>query len=78
MDLYTSKKSLRIGLLVRMTGISVIFVIVAVLSLAYISIKDVQTSSLETAVIMGTEKLNSDMLLFEDWLEKEYGQLNLT
>jgi len=77
MDIINSKKSLRVGLLVKMTGISVIFVIAAVLALAYISIKDVQTSSLETAVIMGKQKLNSDMLIFENRLDNEYGQLSL-
>jgi len=76
-DVLSSKKGLRIGLLIKMTGISVIFVILSVLAFSYSSIKDVQTSSLQTAVIMGKEKLNSDMLILESRLDSEYGQLSL-
>jgi len=71
------KKGLHISLLVKMTGISVVFVIFAILAFSYISISAVQTASLETAVMMGTDKLNSDMLIFETRLNNDYGQLSL-
>jgi len=71
------KKGLRISLLVKMTGISVIFVMLAILAFSYISIQAVETASQETAVMMGTDKLNSDMIIFETRLNNEYGQLSL-
>jgi len=71
------KKGLHISLLVKMTGISVVFVIFAILAFSYISISAVQAASLETAVMMGTDKLNSDMLIFETRLNNDYGQLSL-
>ena len=73
----SQKKGIHIGLLVKMTGISVIFVMLAILAFSYISINAVQTASLETAVMMGTDKLNSDMLIFETRLGNDYGQLSL-
>jgi len=72
-----TKKGLHISLLIKMTGISVIFVILAILAFSFISIQAVQTASLETAVMMGTDKLNSDMIIFKDRLDREYGQLSL-
>jgi len=77
MDRTSPKKGLHISLLVKMTSISVIFVFLAVLVFSYISIKAVQTASLETAVLMGIEKLNSDMLIFETRLGNDYGRLSL-
>jgi len=77
MDVLNSKKGLRVSLLIRMTGISVIFVILSVLAFSFVSIKDVETSSLETAVIIGKQKLYSDMLILENRLQSEYGQLSL-
>jgi methyl-accepting chemotaxis protein/ActR/RegA family two-component response regulator len=73
----SQKKGLHISLLVKMTGISVIFVMLAILAFSYISINAVQTASLETAVMMGKDKLSSDMLIFETRLSNEYGQLSL-
>jgi len=77
MNMKDSKRGLRIGLLIKMTGISVIFVILAILAFSFISIRAMETASLATAVIMGTDKLNSDMIIFSSMLESEYGQLSL-
>jgi methyl-accepting chemotaxis protein len=72
-----TKKGFHIGLLIKITGISVIFVLLAILAFSIISIQAIQTSSLEAAVMMGTDKLKSDMLIFEDIIRREYGQLSL-
>jgi methyl-accepting chemotaxis protein len=73
----SAKKTLRIGLLIKMLSVSVIFLLLAILVFSFISIRAVQTASLETAVMMGTDKLGTDMLLFETRLKSEYGQLSL-
>jgi methyl-accepting chemotaxis protein len=41
------------------------------------SVRSVQTSSRETAVLMGTNKLSSDFLHFDERIAREYGQLRL-
>jgi methyl-accepting chemotaxis protein len=71
------KKSMRIGLLVKLSTISITFVLLAISIFSFISISSVRTSSLETAVIMGKEKLSSDMVHFSHMLGMEFGQLSL-
>ncbi|MDR0473833.1 MAG: methyl-accepting chemotaxis protein, partial [Treponema sp.] len=71
------KKALRVSLLVKIPGVAVIFVFLAILIFSFTSIKSIQKSSLETAVLMGIDKLKSDMFIFENRLKSEYGQLSL-
>jgi len=70
-------KSGRIGLLIKLSGISLAFVLLAISIFSVISIRSVRTSSLETAVIMGKEKLANDMIHFVRIISTEYGQLSL-
>jgi methyl-accepting chemotaxis protein len=73
----TEKKSRNIGLLIKLSSISITFVLLAVMIFSIISIRSVQTSSLETAVIMGKNKLSGDMVHFAHRLLIEHGQLSL-
>ena len=67
----------RISLLVKLTGISAIFILVALVVFSIFSIQSVRTSSRETAVLMGQNKLSSDSIHFEERISGEYGQLSL-
>jgi methyl-accepting chemotaxis protein len=71
------KKSIRIGLLIKLSTISITFVLLAISIFSFISISSVRESSLETAVIMGKEKLSSDMVHFAHMVGMEFGQLSL-
>jgi methyl-accepting chemotaxis protein len=73
----SGKKGIRIGLLVKLLSISVAFVLLAVTIFSIISIRSVGTSSIETAVIMGKDKLVSVMKNFTHRMLLEYGQLSL-
>ena len=73
----STKNSLRIGLLIKLSSISLTFIILAILVFSYISIRSIQTSSMETAVIMGKDKLSGDMVLLAHRLLLEYGKLSL-
>jgi methyl-accepting chemotaxis protein len=72
------RKTKRIGLLIKLSSISIAFVLLAILIFLVISINSVEKSSLHTAVIMGKNKLTSDMVHFAYRLSNEYGQLKLT
>ena len=67
----------RIGLLVKLSGISVIFVFMAISVFAFISIRSVQKSSLETAVIMGERRLSDNLIIFHFSVRDRYGNLHL-
>jgi methyl-accepting chemotaxis protein len=60
-----------------LTGITVVFLVLAISILSVISIRSVRTSSLKTAVIMGKDKLANDMIHFAHRVSLEYGQLSL-
>jgi len=72
------RKTRRIGLLIKLSIISIAFVLLAILIFLVISINSVEKSSLHTAVIMGKNKLTSDMVHFKYRLLNEYGQLKLS
>ena len=69
------KKS--IGLLVKISGVSSVFVLLAILVLAVISIFAMETLSLETAILMGKYKLRGDMSSFRYIISQEYGHLSI-
>ena len=71
-----SKKESK-GLLIKMVGTSSIFVLLAVVVLAVLSVIVMKNLSLETAIIMGKEKLKGDMASFKSRLDREYGRLYL-
>jgi len=72
-----AKSSLHIGLLLKLSSISITFIILAIFAFSYISISSIRKSSLETAVIMGKDKLAGDMVLLAHRLLTDYGNLTL-
>jgi methyl-accepting chemotaxis protein len=72
-----AKKTVHVGLLIKLSSISIAFILLAISIFSVISVRSVQTSSLETAVFMGKNKLTSDMIYFAHKFSLEYGQLSL-
>jgi len=72
-----ARKAGHVGLLIKLSSISIAFILLAISILSYISIRSVQASSLETAVLMGKNKLTGDIVHFAHRLSTEYGQLSL-
>ncbi|MDR2861221.1 MAG: methyl-accepting chemotaxis protein, partial [Syntrophobacterales bacterium] len=73
----SGSKGLRIGLLVKIAGISSLFVLLAILVLAVFSVMTIQKYSLKSAVVMAENKVKGDMASFEYMLSHEYGVLSL-
>ena len=71
------KAKKRIGLLFKMVGISSALMLTAILVLAFVSIRSVETSSLNTAIHMGNYKLAGDIATFQYKIAQEHGQLRL-
>jgi methyl-accepting chemotaxis protein len=67
----------RIGLKQKLSIISITFMVLAIAVFSYMSIHSIQKSSLETAVLMGKNKLSGDIIHFEHRLDNEHGQLSL-
>jgi len=75
-----NKSKKRKNLLVKMTGISgitALFLFVAIVIFSVISVVSVRSSSMETAVSMGKDKLMVNMMYLEDMISNEYGALSL-
>ncbi|MDR2575390.1 MAG: methyl-accepting chemotaxis protein [Treponema sp.] len=72
-----ANKPKRIGLMLKLSGISIAFMLLAMSIFSVISVRSVQESSLETAVIMGKTKLTNDMIHFAQRISLEFGQLSL-
>jgi methyl-accepting chemotaxis protein len=71
------KKFGRVGLQFKLSSISITFMLLAIIIFSIISVRAIQESSLETAVIMGENKLASDMTHFAYRMDIEYGQLSI-
>ena len=65
------------GLLLKITGISSIFVVVAIIVMAVLSIVFMESLSLEIAINMGDNKLRGDMRSFNFALSEKHGILHL-
>ena len=65
------------SLLLKMAGISSALLVMAIAVLAILSIYSVQTSSFDTAMLMGKKKLTGDMASLQYEIGKEYGQITL-
>ena len=76
-DNQNSKKARHIGLNTKISGTFTIFILLALTVFSIVSVRSVHKSSLETAAIMGNNKLSSDFLYFEYTLNDEYGQLSI-
>ena len=70
-------KNKKSSLIVKLSSISTLFILGAIVIFSVISIRSVQKTSTETAVIMGMNKLIGDMIHFESMIFNEYGQLSL-
>jgi len=77
MSVKNGKKSIHIGLLIKLSSISIAFVLLAIAIFSIVSINSVQSSGEEIALIMGERKLASDMVHFESKVLLEFGQLSL-
>jgi len=78
MDAITNaKKGIRINIGLKISGITIFFVLLAVVALTIFSISSMQSLSLETAVTMGKGKIKSDMVFFESMVKQDYGELRL-
>ena len=62
---------------IKLSIISTVFILLAITIFSIISVNSVSTSSLETAIIMGNDKLSSDLIHFENRIFNEYGRLRL-
>jgi len=75
--LINEKKRGRIGILIKISSITAVFVLLAILVLAILSINTMESVSLQAAVLMGKEKLKGDIASFQLNLDLEYGTLRL-
>jgi methyl-accepting chemotaxis protein len=71
------EKIVRFGLNIKLLSIAVSFMLLAIVIFSVISVRAIRQSSLETAVVMGKNKLEGDMALFGHRMQVEYGQLTL-
>jgi len=71
------KRKWRVGILIKISGITAFFVLSAILVLSIISINNMEIVSFQTAEIMGKEKLRGDISSFVLMIEHEYGNLRL-
>jgi len=72
-----NKNTMRFGLNIKLLSIAITFMLLAIAIFSVISIRAIQKASLETAVIMGKNKLAGDMVHFEYKINLDYGQLFL-
>ena len=71
------KKGKQVSLSIKLSGIFTVFILLAITGFSIVSIRSLETSSLEIAVTVGNEKLSGDLIHFEERLSAEYGQLSL-
>jgi len=71
------KKKVRVSIQVKISGISIVFVLLTVIVLAFFSVSSMQEVSLKTALLMGKEKVKGDIEIFKIMLMQEYGELRL-
>jgi methyl-accepting chemotaxis protein len=67
-----------ISILVKIAGLSSVFVLMAVLALAFVSVSSMNSICREAALIMAGNKVRGDIASFQYILEHEYGALSLT
>jgi methyl-accepting chemotaxis protein/ActR/RegA family two-component response regulator len=72
-----NKNTMRFGLNIKLLSIAITFMVLAIVIFTIISIRAIKGSSLETAVIMGKNKLAGDILFFQQRIQLEYGRLSL-
>ena len=70
------KKGLRVGLLIKVSGISSLFVLLSTVVLAIVSVAFMNSLGLKTAEVMATTKIKGDIKSFQYMLAEEYGRIN--
>ena len=73
----TRPTGIRISLLVKLSGTICVLLATALLIQAVINIFSLQNLSFDTAVIMGRDKLDGYITIFEDKIAQEYGRISL-
>ena len=71
------KRGIRVSIQIKISGIAIFFMLLAVTVLGIISVVSMRSVSLQTAVLMGKEKLKGDVESFDAMLKLEYGELRL-
>jgi methyl-accepting chemotaxis protein len=71
------RKGIRLGVGTKISGLAIAFVVLTVVALAIFSVISMEDMSLQTAVIMGEEKIKGDIASFQLMLKQEYGELRL-
>ena len=71
------KKRKRIGILIKMSSITIIIVLLTVVVLSVTSIITMKSVSQKTAVLMGKEKIKGDIESFKLMIKDEHGDLRL-
>ncbi|MDR2394083.1 MAG: hypothetical protein LBD93_08020 [Treponema sp.] len=66
------------SILVKISGLSSFFVLMAIMAFAFISIFSMNSMSLKTAFIMAENKIRGDIVSFHYMIDHEYGTLSLT
>ena len=72
-----AENKIKISLLLKISGISSLLLLMAIAILAFMGVRTARLSSLETAIMMGTNKLKGDIFSFENELAHEYGRISL-
>jgi hypothetical protein len=71
------KKGVRMGILIKISGITTVSVLLTVVVLAITGIISMQDVSLQTAVMMGKEKIKGDIASFRLMIGQAYGELTI-
>ncbi|MDR0409843.1 MAG: methyl-accepting chemotaxis protein, partial [Spirochaetaceae bacterium] len=66
-----------VSIMVKLSGLSSAFVLLAVLTLAFVSISSMRSLSREAALLMAENKVRGDIISFQRILDHEYGVLSL-
>jgi len=71
------KKGKRIGILIKMSSITIVIVLLTVVVLSITSIITMESVSQKTAVLMGKEKIKGDIESFKLMIKDEHGDIRL-
>jgi len=77
MNKENKKKRIRVGILIKISSITIIIVILTVFVLSIISITTLESVSHKTAVLMAGEKIKGDIESFKLMIKDEHGDLRL-
>ena len=70
-------KGIRVSIQIKISGIAIVFVLLTVIILAIFSVNLMENVSLQTAIVMGKEKIEGDIASFQFMLRQEHGDLRL-